>query len=287
MMISDRLKKSVKAIGKARGFIMLGGLCITILVAVTYYFKPSYLSLLELKLYDTYLQHSYSPIQTNFVVIVDIDDQSLEEFGQWPWPRYRVARLLEKINKAGARSIGLDILFAEPDRTSPIVMKKALKRDHQIDIQFQGVPDSLLNNDNLLAKVLEKGSYVLGFSGIFLKKNLKKNPTTLPELKALQVRKAGAFPAYHYLFSAKDVISPLPVLLKSAKNSGFMNTITDQDGVLRRTPLLISWEKKIYPQLALATLLAASDPQQPDPVIKISKQGIESIIIGLPIRQFP
>lgn len=259
---------------------MMGGLCITILVAAISIYKPLYLTLLELKLYDTLFGQSYSSEQTHSVAIVDIDEQSLEEFGQWPWPRYRVALLLQKINTAGARAVGLDILFAEPDGTSPIVMKNMLKRDLQVDIRFSNMPETLLDNDKLLANVLAKGPYVLGFSSDFSKKNPNKTPNLLPRLKALQLREAGADSADHYLFQANDLIPPLPVLLKESNASGFMNTITDQDGVIRRTPLFIAWQQKIYPQLALATLLTAKKGQIPDPTIKVSPRGIESIIIG-------
>ena len=279
-MITGVYNKILAVIGKTRGFIMMGGFCITIFVATLYIYEPSYLNLLELKLYDTLFGQSYSSEQTHSVAIVDIDDQSLEEFGQWPWPRYRVALLLQKINMAGALAVGLDILFAEPDGTSPIVMKNALKRDLHVDINFSDMPDALLDNDKLLANVLDKGPYVLGFSGIFTKKDLNKTPNLLRQLKALQVKEAGAESADHYLFQANDLIPPLPLLLNGSNDSGFMNTLTDRDGVIRRTPLFISWQQKIYPQLSLATLLTALKHQIPDPIIKVTKGGIESIRIG-------
>ena len=53
------------------------------------------------------------------VVIVDIDEKSLESIGQWPWSRVVLAILLSKINSASPSAIALDIIFAEKDRTSP------------------------------------------------------------------------------------------------------------------------------------------------------------------------
>ncbi|MFH2091938.1 MAG: adenylate/guanylate cyclase domain-containing protein [Pseudomonadota bacterium] len=279
-MITERYNKIYRVLERTHGFLLLGGFCITLLVAATYVYKPSYLNLLELKLYDTIFQQTCSSAQTHSVAIVDIDDQSLKEFGQWPWPRYRVALLLQKINLAGALAVGMDILFAEPDGTSPLVMKHALKRDLHIDIQFSDMPDALLDNDKLLANVLKQGPYVLGSSGIFSNKPSRILANALPEFKAMQIKEAGAHPADHYLFQAQDLISPLPVLLDGSKQAGFMNTITDRDGVLRRTPLLLSWQQKIYPQLSIATLLTAFDGQLPDPIIKVAKSGIESIKIG-------
>ncbi len=65
-------------------------------------------------------------------VIVNIDEKSLMRYGQWPWPRYRIAILLEKLKQAGALSIALDMLFAEPDRTSIDIIKKDMQRDRPL-----------------------------------------------------------------------------------------------------------------------------------------------------------
>ena len=239
-MTMNLYKRTRKTIQKTQVHILAGGFFITLLVAAVYLIKPADFNILELKLYDVMLFQTHSPARADAVVIVDIDDQSLEKLGQWPWPRYRVARLLDKINTAGPRAVGLDILFAEPDRTSPMVMKQALKRDLDVAIQFSGIPNALLDNDTLMADVLKKGNFVLGFSGIFSGKKTEQPPAIIPEFKALQIREPGAEPARHYLPAAGSLISPLPGLLNRARGSGFMNTIPDQDGVIRRTPLLIS-----------------------------------------------
>ncbi len=282
-MITKSYKTIRQSFEKSDGAVILSGLCITFLVAVLYVYKPVFLNLLELKLYDAAFEKSYSPVQTNSVAIVDIDDSSLETFGQWPWPRYRVALLLQKINMAGALAVGLDILFAEPDGTSPIVMKTALKRDLKVNINFSGMPEALMDNDKILADVLTMGPYVLGYSGIFSTSVQNHAQNLLPVFKAHQIKSPGAKPADQYLFQADHIVSPLPVLLKGAGNSGFMNTLTDRDGILRRTPLLIAYGNKIYPQLSLATLLTAFKGTIPDPIIKVTSGGIESIKIGTTI----
>jgi CHASE2 domain-containing sensor protein len=80
-------------------------------------------------------------------VVVDIDEISLSAVGQWPWPRYRVAALIEKIAAAKPAGIGLDVLFAEPDRSSLVNIQETFKRDFGIDVSFSGVPEGLTNND--------------------------------------------------------------------------------------------------------------------------------------------
>ncbi len=279
-MITNVYNYLLMVLKKKQGFVFFTGFFMTIFVALIYVYKPSYLNLMELKLYDTFFAQSYSSVQTNSVAIVDIDDRSLEKFGQWPWPRYRVGLLLQKINMAGALAIGMDILFAEPDGTSPMVMKKALKRDLQVDIQFSDLPEALLDNDKIMANVLKQGPFVLGYSGAFSIKNSQQTKNLIPPLKALEVKEPGANQAIEYVFEAGHLISPLPILLEGANDAGFMNTITDKDGVLRRTPLFIAWKNKLYPQLSLATIMAAFKGRLPDPIIKVSSGGIESMKIG-------
>ena len=75
-----------------------------------------------------------------------------------------MAMLLEKIRLAGAAAVGIDILFAEPDHTSPAVIQKELKRDLRIQVGFSGLPKDLMDHDQVLANILAQGPYVLGFS---------------------------------------------------------------------------------------------------------------------------
>lgn len=261
--------------------ILTIGLIITILTSGLYIFKPAYIKFMEYKLYDIFFQKVYSKNTTNSVAIVDIDEYSLEKFGQWPWPRYRIALLLQKIHAAGAIAVGIDILFAEPDGTSPAVLKKILKRDLQVDIEFSGLPSALLDNDELFSSILQKGPYVLGYSFYFEgDNNIKTKSITPPFLSFAEVHKTGAAKASDYLWQAVNMIQPMPIFLKKADNAGYMNTITDRDGVLRQVPLFICWHKNIYPQLALATLLTAFKNKIPVPIIKVTRGGIESIKIG-------
>ncbi len=261
--------------------VFAAGLAITLIISGVYVFKPTFIKLLENKLYDTYLQKIVEKHKTSSVTIVDIDEYSIEKFGQWPWPRYRVALLLKKIQMAGALAVANDILFGEPDGTSPAVLKKVLKRDLKIDIGFQGLPVQLMDNDKLLADVLGNGPFVLGYSFDFQSKDESvQNSVNLPPLEMSEVRSGGAGHADAYLTPAEKVIPPLPALVENAANAGFMNVQTDMDGVLRRVPLMISMNGKSYPHLSLATLLTALKDKIPDPMVKLTRGGFESIKIG-------
>ncbi len=273
-------KKVSKLLEKFRFSILVSGIIVTLLMAGVYVFKPSFIKLLEYKLYDFYFQKVYSDTRIDSVAVVDIDEYSLKQFGQWPWPRYRVALLLQKINVAGALAVGSDILFAEPDGTSPVVMQKALKKDLNVDIQFAGLPQGLLDNDLILADVLKKGPFVLGYSFVFSKGEITSDVFSPSPLNAVEIRQSGAAPGHHHLFKAKNIIPPMAMFIQKDGSAGFMNTLTDDDGVVRRTPLIISWQDKMYPQLSLATLLYAFKDKIPAPVVKVTRQGIKSIKIG-------
>lgn len=275
------LKKRLKMFKQIQWTLFLIGLLITLCLVSIYVFKPTYLKLMEYRLYDVFLQKTIVKNKPSSVVVVDIDEYSIEKFGQWPWPRYRVALLLKKIQMAGALAVGNDILFGEPDGTSPVVIKKMLKRDLQLEVKFSGLPKQLMDNDQLLADVLGTGPFILGYSFSFApEESLGLGKGGLPPFKVSQIRGSNSKPADKYLISAFRCVPPLPQLLESAGHAGFMNTLTDIDGVLRRVPLMISWKGKIYPHLSLATLVTALDGKIGDPIVKVTQGGIESLKMG-------
>ncbi|MBU0970489.1 MAG: adenylate/guanylate cyclase domain-containing protein [Proteobacteria bacterium] len=270
-----------KKIQQIQWTVAAAGMVITLVIAGFYVFKPPYMRLMENKLYDVFLSVAHTKKAPSSVAIVDIDEYSISRFGQWPWPRYRVALLLKKIQLAGALCVGNDILFGEPDGTSPLVIKKMLKRDLQVDLGFNGLPAELLDNDQLLANVLGTGPFVLGYSLVFQADGVPVLEVPgLPVLKTSEVRSEGAGQGGGFLIPAFRVIPPLPQLLEKSAHAGFMNTSTDEDGVLRRVPLMISWKGKIYPHLSLATLLVAFKGRVPDPILKVTQGGVESLKIG-------
>jgi adenylate cyclase len=261
--------------------VLLIGFCITAVFAATYVFKPMFLKLMEHKMYDVFLQKTVKPPVTISVAVVDIDEYSLAKFGQWPWPRYRVALLLKKLQIAGVLAVGVDILFGEPDRTSPGVLKQNLKIDLGVNVGFTGLPAQLMDNDQVLAGILSEGDFCLGYSFAYGDNEVSETDSVLPlPLKMAVVRESGSPHLTDLLPRGKMLIPPLPVLMNSARHAGFMNTLTDRDGVLRQVPLLMSYGDHIYPHLSLATLMAALSGQIPDPVLKVTSGGIEAIKIG-------
>ena len=123
---------------------------------------PRPLSEVRLRTFDL-LQVLLPRVQTaRPVVIVDIDEASLRELGQWPWPRTVVADLVSRLNALGAVVIGFDVVFAEPDRTSPAI---AARNFRGLDAETREKLASLPSNDEALADAIKHARVVVGQAG--------------------------------------------------------------------------------------------------------------------------
>jgi len=263
---------------KGNLMILLFGLIFSLIISLVYIFEPSFFHFLDHKLFDTLLQSDLKNEPSNLPVIVDLDEKSLTRFGQWPWPRYRIALLLEKIKALGASSIGLDFVFPEPDRTSFGIAQKELLRDLNIQVNLRGLPKRALDHDAFLAETLSQGPFILGFKFLFsAEKTLGKDCPITP-LSVTVVREAGMVENQQFLFHPTDVVCNLKVLTEAAPLSGFFNISSDADGIIRRAPLLMEYHQKIYPSFSLAAFAQASGIKQI--VLKMTSGGIESIRFG-------
>ncbi|MGZ6237037.1 MAG: CHASE2 domain-containing protein [Syntrophales bacterium] len=275
MQISRTLSSSVQWIRKSRQhfLIILCGITLTGVVAFLYLFGPFLLSALDLKIYDTLLKFRAGRTASNSIIIVDIDTESLARYGQWPWPRYRIAKLLDKLREMGALSVGVDILFAEPDRSSLSNIQKNISADFNYTINLSGIPHQYVDNDMLLTEALRKGPFVLGFQFLFGEK-IEKNCTLHP-VNILLRKKHDIPDSVKSLFRPSSVDCIFQPLAEAATASGFMNIITDQDGIIRRVPLIMEYGDRFYANLSLAVLLSAAKPEQM--VLTIGQAGTESL----------
>lgn len=167
---------------KDHSLIILCGIALTCVVCILYLFQPQLLSTVDLKLYDNLLKFQSGHAASNDIIIVDIDTESLAQYGQWPWPRYRMAQLLDKLREMGALSVGVDILFAEPDRTSLSNIQKNISADFNYTISLSGIPRQYIDNDMLLTEALRKGPFVIAFQFSFgeqIETNCKLHPVNI------------------------------------------------------------------------------------------------------------
>jgi adenylate cyclase len=181
--------------------------------------------------YQRWKPRTYSEAPVN---IIDIDEESLTRVGQWPWPRSRMAELVDRLTQSGVASIGFDVMFAEPDRTSP----KAAADLWQLTGKFRADLTALPDHDEILAKSLKRADAVLGFA---VERNQKAphsdSPLKLPVKKANFITLGESQTRWLHPFTSA-VPSLLP-LETAAKGNGALTFVPDSDGVVRRVPLVL------------------------------------------------
>lgn len=172
---------------------LLTSLLVSVLMLLLYISQPPLLHQIDQKIYDAFLTSRVAPPPSTVPVLVDIDENSLARYGQWPWPRYLVARLIENLSRNGAASVALDILLAEADRSSPKVLRQQLRRDFGAELDLGALPQQLVDNDVLLAETLAQSPSVLGIFMQF-KKGLSP-PSPLPKATALAEQTPAGAPS--------------------------------------------------------------------------------------------
>jgi adenylate cyclase len=182
------------------------------------------------------------------VRIIAIDEASLAQLGQWPWPRTRLAEATHRLVELGAAAIAFDIIFNEPDRTSAESIVAALSSG----ALREGLSSQLIGaetNDQAFAKALADMPSVLSAS--FLPASATRELASKAGFAH-----AGDEPA-PFITTFGGVAGPLPILAEAAKGVGAINWLPDRDQVVRHVPLLVRLKTAIFPSLALESLRVA------------------------------
>ena len=206
---------------------------------------PPVLNQLKMTVFDTY--QSLKPrVRTPLPVqVVDIDEESLAQLGQWPWPRHHLAELIDKLAESGAVAIVIDVLLSEPDRLSPESVVELLPNWPEYQIAKETVKRALAfsggfkKHDETLAHALSQSNSVLGFAlgdDIF---------EELPKAKA-GIANVGD-PPNNFLLTFTGSISAIPVLADAARGYGALSLVPDFDGVVRKAPILVSVDGQVLP----------------------------------------
>ncbi|HEY5998025.1 MAG TPA: CHASE2 domain-containing protein [bacterium] len=232
--------------------VVVAGAACTLLIAAAGWRPPRALENIEGRVYDLYLRAASHRPPGRVPAIVDIDEESLARYGQWPWPRYRIAQLLDRVRELGADAVALDMVFAEPDRTSLSLVAREIERDIGRTVRLADPGTALPDNDRILAEALGRGPFVLGYAFGFGAAAPGRECVLHPVAPAPEGSGGGLRPA-----RAPSVVCNLPELARAAGASGFFNVAPDSDGTVRGVPLLMEHRGEIFPSLALAALARA------------------------------
>ena len=236
------------------------GILLTAITLGAFLLQPDVLESLELKTYDwrAYLRQNTAP--GSEIAIVAIDDDSIAKLGRWPWPRSLIAQGLTAIHAAGAKVIGLNILFTEPERNQGLVEIRNLKEvipplvtrnNTAKDKIMQELSDAemRLDNDALLRESLRQTANValpmyfnigrsLGEEEIVLSSHtlsLLENPDDITRFAVTE----GNNPAV-----------PLGIFAEYVQAVGHINIVPDYDGIVRNELPVIGFQGEYYPSFA-------------------------------------
>lgn len=211
------------------------------------------------------------------IAIIDIDDKSLAAEGQWPWPRNKIASLVNALKEQGAAVIAFDMLFSEKEINPIDELLSTLNSQSQLSDAFKTELESytgLFDYDQMFANSLSNTNTVLALS--FTPKVLEQNQ--LPEpLFTLPVSGPSAL----NITKAPGYISNYGLLQTAAKQAGFINIFPDRDGIIRHVPMLIEYKNGLYPSLALQSIIAflGNKPELITPLYA-NKHVLEGVRIG-------
>lgn len=207
--------------------------------------QPSILVSLRHSVFDHYQRWKPAAGVDEPVLIIAIDDESLARLGQWPWPRSTLARLTDRLAEAGVAAIGFDVVFAEPDRTSPAQIAASMRISPAFARMLAALPD----HDEVFARSLSGAPVALGFALGGTAGWAGEHPPI-----SRLVSRDGI--ALERLVDAASALFPLPVLTGAA-SLGAINFLPDEDGVVRRVPMLLKSADTVLPALSLEVLRIA------------------------------
>jgi adenylate cyclase len=209
---------------------------------------PSPVARLRAMVFDTYQQISPRPYDAGLPLrIVDIDEESLKRVGQWPWPRTVLADLVKKLSDNGAAAIGFDMVFPEPDRMSPANALRFWPQSEALAGLREEV-ERLPSNDQVFAEAIGEGPVVLGFIAT-------PQGGSTPQAKA-GFAHGGDDPG---LFAPgyAGAAASLPELQEKASGTGSLNWLPEHDQIIRRVPMVVQVDGKLFPSFAADMLRLA------------------------------
>ena len=228
--------------------VLAAGLAVVVASAALTIWDPPLLKALSRRVHDLLLRGHAQPPRADAVVVVDVDEASLAAVGQWPWPRVLLARLTDRLWAAGASVVVYDVVFPEPDRTSPDQIRELWGRLAGAPVDL-GTAGGLGSFDAEFAAALGRGRSVLG---CYLERCLEPAPAVPAADDAYKGRIFERNAENRFSLPQADAIVHSLPELATASSGAFFNTTPDHDRITRRTPLVWAYgPDRVYPSLAL------------------------------------
>lgn len=252
---------------KIKKFITYSILSILIstLLSFIYIFQHSLPDSIDNRLRDYLFIFRGEVPNSDNVIVIDIDEISVKELGQWPWSRNKISKIIQNLTDANVGIIGMDVVFAEEDNSSPHLIFKKYK------IRQENIP----NYDQEFSETISKSPVILGYQ--FELEESKYVNKKAPAIPAIFIEK-NKLNSTNQLIEAKGTILNTSELQDVSYSSGFFNNIPDDGGIIRSVPLIISYKDNIYPSLALEIIRTITDSKKV--VIDYDKIGVSSISLN-------
>ena len=252
----------------ARKFGYARLLCVAILIAVAALRIADFAPVEELRVrvFDTFQRLAPRVKTSRPVTIIDIDEPSLAKFGQWPWPRTRIADMITNLTRLGAAAIAFDIVFAEADRLNPDAVADSMR---YLDDVTKSRLRTLPSNDQILADAIRRSRVVLGETGL-----AQVNPLFDKSLPVTGIATLGEDPQ-PYMFDFPGLLRNVSLLEGAAAGRGLFTIKTERDGIVRRVPMMLQAQGVMMPSLSFEILRVVTGT--PTIIVKSEKAGIESV----------
>ncbi|UFZ01660.1 adenylate/guanylate cyclase domain-containing protein [Bradyrhizobium ontarionense] len=271
-----RLKAVPRWFARRFGYARLICLLLLVGVAALRVADPAPIQEARVRTFDNFQAWSPRVKTIRPVTIVDIDEKSLADpkLGQWPWPRTRIAEIVDKLTRLGAVVIAFDVVFAEPDRLNPGIAADFFP---ELDEGTRDKLKALRSNDEVLAEALRRSRVVLGESGgPDVRADLDK---TLPVTGLAML---GEEPQ-PFMWPYPGLLRNVPVIEHAATGRGLFSIPPERDGIIRRVPMIMRAQDIVMLSLSFEMLRVATHS---DTVrIKTDPGGITSL--GLDSFQIP
>jgi len=249
------------------------GILITTIVALLYFSLGSeidFLNFLELKTLDLRFKVRGEMAPSSQIAIVAIDERSIKELGRWPWSRSVFAGMVDRLSECGARIIGFDLVFNDPEEDLQLQTYKQIRDKYRA----LGL-DTLSTECARFCQEISKAADKPGPDDDFARAISKSDNVVLP----LYFRQAGKDTGVTFgagvesrsllngtytgisnlgrsqslwFRELKEILPPIPILLEASKTVGFVNSFSDPDGSLRWEPMVIEYAGEYFIPFSLA-----------------------------------